>query len=444
VEIILEKKDKTNATIKVNLKEADYTPKVDQKLKEYSKKVNLKGFRQGKVPTGIIQKMYGKGIKIEEINQLLSKSVSDYIKESKLAILGDPLPDTEGANKIDWDNQKEFEFNYNIGLVPEFSYDLSDKLKITKYDIQVDDNVVKETVENLKSQYGKSTNPEESIEGDFIAGELKELNGDYITQTLIPTNKINKKEVKAFVGLKKGDKVTFDIKKVFEDAAAIAHATGLSKEEAEKKEGNFELTVSNISRSEPATLDQEFFDKIFGKDAVKTEAEFSDKLKTTIEENYSREADNILNRDIQTQLVDNTNIELPDAFLKRWLLLSNEGKITQEQIEKEYEFYLKELKWSLIKNKIGEENSLKVENDEILGKTKEMISQQFGNLPLGDEMEETLNKIAENYLQQDKGKNYMKLFEQVFYEKVLAVIKGKVNFTTKKVSVDEFKKVAGF
>jgi trigger factor len=443
VEIILEKKDKTTATIKVNLKEADYTPKVDQKLKEYSKKVNLKGFRQGKVPTGLIQKMYGKGIKIEEINLLLSKSVSDYIKESKLAILGDPLPDTEGASKIDWENQKEFEFNYNIGLVPDFTYDLS-KLNITKNEIEVDTNIVNETIENLRNQYGKSTNPEVSAEGDFLAGELKEVNGDYTTQTLIPTNKINKKETKAFVGLKKGDKVSFDIKKVFEDAAAIAHATGLSKEEAEKKEGIFELTVSNISRSEAADLDQDFFDKLFGKDAVKTEAEFSEKLKSTIEENYSREADNLLNRDIQTQLVDNTSIELPDDFLKRWLLLSNEGKITQEQIEKEYEFYLKELKWSLIKNKIGEENSLKVENDEILAKTKEMIAQQFGNMPLGEEMDETLNKIAENYLQQDKGKNYMKLFEQVFYEKVLAVIKDKAKFTTKKISVDEFKKVAGF
>lgn len=443
MEITLEKKDKTNATIKVNLKEADYTPKVAEKVKEYSKKVSLKGFRPGKVPTALIEKMYGKSIKIDEINTLLSKSVTNYIKESKLNILGDPLPDTDAAGKIDWDNQKEFEFNYAVGLVPEFSYDLSDK-KITKYEIEVEEKAVSETLENLRSQYGKMTNPEESAEGDFVYGELKEVNGNFTTQTLIPTNKINKQEVKAFTGLKKGDKVSFDIKKTFEDAAAIAHVTGLSKEEAEKKEGQFDLQVTNISRSEPAPLDQEFFDKIFGKDTVKTEQEFNDKLKETIQENYIRESDNLLNRDIQNQLVENTKIELPDDFLKKWLLISNEGKITQEQIEKEYEFYLKELKWSLIKNKIGEENSIKVENEEVVSKTKEMISQQFGNLPLGEEMEETLSKIADNYLQQDKGKNYIKLYEQVFHEKVMEVIKSRVSLQTKKVNVDEFKKAAGF
>jgi trigger factor len=443
VEITLEKKDKTNATIKVNLKEADYNPKVAEKLKEYSKKVSLKGFRPGKVPPALIQKMYGKSIKIDEINHLLSKSINDYIKESKLAILGDPLPDTTSAEKIDWDTQKEFEFNYAVGLVPEFKYDLSDSIKITKYAIEVDDNSVKETVDNLRSQYGKMSNPEESTEGDFVYGELKEVNGSFSTQTLIPTNKINKKELKKFVGLKKGDKTEFDIKSTFEDAAAIAHATGLSKDEAAKKEGKFELTVTNISRSEPAPLDQEFFDKIFGKDAVKTEEEFNQKLKDTIKENYTRESENLFSRDIQNHLVDNTKIELPDAFLKKWLLTSNQGKITEEQIEKEYEFYLKELKWSLIKNKIGEENSIKVENEEVVTKTKEMIAQQFGNLPLGEEMEETMNKIADNYLQQEKGKNYIKLYEQVFYEKIIDLIKTKIKFQDKKVSVDEFKNAAG-
>lgn len=444
MEIILEKKDKATATIKVNLKETDYLPKVAEKVKEYSKKVNLKGFRPGKVPPALIEKMYGKSIKIDEINHLLSHSIQNYIKENKIAILGDPLPDKNSVAGIDWENQKDFNFNYNIGLVPEFKYELSDKVKILKYEIQIEDKVVNETLENLRNQYGKMAHPEESSEGDFLYGELKEINGSFQSQTLIPLNKIRKSEVKQFTGLKKGEKVEFDIKKVFEDSAAIAHATGLSKEEAEKKEGEFELTLTNISRSEPAQMDQEFFDRIFGKDAVKTEEEFRNKLKETIGENYSRESENLLNQEIQKTLVEKTKIELPDDFIKEWLLSANEGKVTKEQIESEYEHYLKELKWILIRNKIGEDNNIKVENDDVVSKTKEMILQQFGNMPLSKEMNESLNKIADNYLKQDNGKNYVKIFEQVFYERVMKFIKTQIKIEAKKVSVEEFKKAAGF
>jgi len=310
--------------------------------------------------------------------------------------------------------------------------------------IEVDDKAVKETLDNLRSQYGKMSNPEESAEGDFLYGELKELKGEFTTQTLVPLNKVTKGELKKFVGKKAGDKIEFDIQKTFEDSAAIAHATGLTKEEAEKKEGKFELTVTKISRSEAAALDQDFFDKIFGKDAVKTEEEFNGKLKETIAENYTRESDNLLTKDIQRILVENTKIEFPDNFLKKWLLISNEGKISEEQIEKEYDLYLQELKWSLIRNKIGEDNDVKVENDDVLSKTKEMIHQQFGHMPLTDELNATLDKIAENYLQQEKGKNYMRMFEQVFFQKVMDLIKTKAKIQEKKVSVEEFKKEAGF
>lgn len=442
MDIVLEKKDTTNGTIKVNLKETDYQAKVAEKLKEYSKKANIKGFRPGKVPTSLIQKMYGKSIMVDEINNLLSSSLNNYIKENKLPIIGDPLPDTEKAAKIDWETQKEFEFNYKIGLVAEFKCDVSDKVKIPKYQIQIDDKVVKETLENLRSQYGKMSNPEITEEGDAIYGELKEVNGDFTTNTLVPSNKIKKAEQKKFAGKAKDDKIEFDIEKTFEDTAVIAHITGLSLEEAKGKKGKFELTVTNINRTELAALDQEFFDKIFGKDKITTEEEFTRKLKDTIKENYDRESENMVSREIHDHYVNNTKIELPNEFLKKWLFITNEGKISEEQIEKEYDQYAGELKWSLIKNKIADENNIKVENDEILGKTKEMISQQFGNIAITEELQESFDKIADNYLKQDKGKNYMKMFEQVFFDKVLSLIKEKVSFQDKKITVEEFKEIA--
>lgn len=442
MEIILEKKDPANATIKVNLKEADYKPKVAEKVKEYSKKVQLKGFRPGKVPTGLIEKMYGKSILVDEINQLISESLFGYIRENKLPILGDPLPETGKDDLIDWDNQKDFEFKYAVGLVPDFKYDLSDKVKFTKYQIDVEESVLNETLENLQSQYGKMDNPEVSAAGDFIYGELKEKEGSFSTNTLIPTKRIKKDQQKLFTGIKKEDTITFDIQKVFEDSASLAHATGVSKEEAEKLKGTFEFKVTNISRSEPAPMDQEFFDKIFGAEAVKSEEEFRTKLKETVAENYKREADNLLTKEIQEELIKNTPIDTPDEFLKRWLLASNQGKITEDQINKEYEFYLKELKWSIIRNKIAEDNNIEATKEEVENRTKEMVREQFGRYATGPEMEETFARIAENYLKQENGKNYMKLHDEVLYNKVLDLIKSKVKISDKKVNVEEFKKVA--
>ncbi|MFL5730467.1 MAG: trigger factor [Cytophagaceae bacterium] len=442
MDIVLEKKDTTNGTIKVNLKETDYQGKVAEKLKEYSKKASIKGFRPGKVPTSLIQKMYGKSIMVDEINHLLSSSLNNYIKENKIAIIGDPLPDTDKAAKIDWETQKEFEFNYRVGLVPEFKIDISDKVKLPKYQIQVDDKVVQETLENLRSQYGKMNNPEVSEEGDMIYGELKEVTGEFNANALVPTTKIKKSEQKKFAGKAKGDKIEFDIEKTFEDAATVAHVTGLSLDEAKEKKGKFELTITNINRSELAPLDQEFFDKIFGKDTVKSEEEFNQKLKDTIKENYDREAENLLSRDIHDHYVSTTKIDLPNEFLKKWLYITNEGKVTEEQIEKEYDQYVSELKWSLIKNKIADDNNIKVENEEILAKTKEMMAQQFGNITITEELQDSFNKIADNYLKQENGKNYMKMFEQVFFEKVLSLIREKISFQDKKISVEEFKELA--
>lgn len=190
MEITLEKQSATNATLKVNLNESDYRPKVAEKVKEYSKKVQLKGFRPGKVPTSLVEKMYGKSILVDEINQILSDSITKYIRENKLPIIGEPLPDSEKTENINWETQKEFEFNYNLGLVPEFNLDLSPNVKLTKNNIKIEDKVVNETLENLKNQFGQSTNPEVSAEGDFIYGDLKEENGDFEFQSLIPTNKI--------------------------------------------------------------------------------------------------------------------------------------------------------------------------------------------------------------------------------------------------------------
>jgi trigger factor len=442
LDIILDKKTPTEALIKITLKETDYQPKVEEKLKEYSKKASIKGFRPGKVPPTLIKKMYGKSILVDEINHLLSHSLTDYIKDNNLKILGEPLPDLKDSNEIDWDNQKEYEFIYNIGLVDDFKFNLDESILINKYRIDIDEQYLNETMENLRTQFGDSIEVEVSEENDELFGLLKQVDSEYEKHVSITTKDIAESERNNFVGKKVEDEIIFDIKKALIEEEKLVEILEQTAEEVSQLTGEFSFTLQKISRKNPAELNQEFFDKVFGKDAVTSEEDFLQKIKDTIQENYNRETDNYLNHEIKEKLVENTEINTPDDFLKRWLIESNEGKVTQEDVDKEYDLYLKELKWNLIQNKIMEENDLKVEHDEVLERSKELLRKQFMSYGGGIQMDDIVDKYAEEYLKADKGENYMRLFNQVKSEKILELIQEKVTIEEKPVSLEEFKKVA--
>ena len=439
MEITLNKKSSTEATIKITLKEADYQPKVEEKVKDFSKKANIKGFRQGKVPASVIKRMYGKTILVDEINHILTHSINDYIKENKINVLGDPLPDLEKTGSIDWDNQKDFDFEYNIGMVEEIPYDISKKQKVTEYQIKVDDDTLNDTLENIKNQFGKMTNPDESAEGDILFGTVANEALEIDEKTTIDLKNLKKKDLKKFVGLKKDDKVSFDLKKTFEDNE-IQHMLNRTEEEIKDVKGNFEFTLINVNRREAAELNQDLFDQVFGKDAVKSEKEFMDKIKETVEGNYKRETEQYLLNSIKDHMVDKTKIDLPDEFLKEWLLVTNK-ELTQEQIDNEYPLYAKDLKWSLISNKIAEDHEIKVENDDVREKAKELIRQQLASTGMGSQLEDNLDVFADNYLSAEEGKNYMQVFNTVRAERILEKIKSEITITSKKVSLDEFQKV---
>ncbi|MDX5347028.1 MAG: trigger factor, partial [Hymenobacteraceae bacterium] len=271
---------------------------------------------------------------------------------------------------------------------------------------------------------------------------LRAKEGDFKVTTLIPTNQIKAGEDK-FIGVKGGDVITFDIRETFgDDNSALAHVTGISKQDAENLNGEFELEVEKINRTTPAEMDQEFFDKIFGKDAVTTQEDFDAKVRETIKENYDREAENVLNSNLIKTLVEDTNIEIPEEFFKRWLAETNRNKLTPEQIEQNYGQYVRELKWSLIRNKVVEENDLKISNEEIVDSVKQKMLAQF-NLPeVSEEMEESMNQFANNYLQQDNGKHYMNEYENLLAEKVLAVLKEKVTVNEKSISAEDFRNLS--
>jgi trigger factor len=440
LDITLDKKNTTEGFIKIRLIETDYQQKVDEKVKDYAKKANIKGFRQGKVPSGVIRKLYGKSIMVEEINHILSHALTDYIKENDIKLIGEPIPETEKTKDIDWDNQKEFEFEYFIGLIDEFTYELNQKVKVKKYKIATDKKVMDSTFDDIKKQYGKMTNPDVSEEGDSIFGSL--VIGDRENDNLIEIKDIEKKEKKKFIGVKKDDQITFDLRTAIKDDVVIARIFSVTIEEAGEIKGEVTLTVKNINRTEPAEFNQELFDKTFGKDEVKSVKEFEEKVKETIEGNYDREAEYFLNKEIRDTLVDKTKIEIPDEFLKRWILFSNEGKISSEDIEKDYDSYTNELKWSLISNRINEDEKIKVENEEVMDEARNQVIAQFGGPAVAQQFGDKLDGIVSNFLNSENGQNYGRIFNQLKSEKTVAVIKEKITITEKKISLDEFKKLA--
>jgi trigger factor len=442
LEITLNKTNTTEGLIKIKLTEGDYQPKVEEKVKEYARKASIKGFRQGKVPSGVIKRMFGKSILVEEINHLLSHRLSDYIKENNLKILGEPIPNQEKAQTIDWDAQKNFEFEYQIGMVDDFKYDLSSKVKVKSYPIDVDEKTIQETVADLKKRFGVVSEPEESVADDNLFGELRAAEGDFKKEhAFIAIEKVEKKEQKKFIGVKKDEEVEFDIAKIYSDEDLKAQLLGQSPEEAKGAKGKYIFKVNHVSRSAPAEVNQELFDKVFGKDSVKNEEEFIAKIKETISENYNRESEHFLEHHIEDYFVANTPIDLPEQFLKTWLKSSSQGQVTDSVLEKEFEDYKRGLKWDLVKNKIAEDNKITVEADEVRAKAKDLIISQFGGQAIASQLSDRLDGIADNYLQNENGQNFMKLYNQLRAEKILRLIREKITVQEKKVSVDEFKKI---
>jgi len=443
MDITLDKQSTTDGLIKITLTESDYQPKVEEKVREYSRKANIKGFRAGKVPSGVIKKMFGKSILVEEVNHLISHSVSDYIKDNHLRILGDPLPNQEKARTIDWDTQKSFEFEFQVGMVEDFQYELSPKVKLKSHSIDINDAVIQETLADMKQRFGKVTYPEASGENDNLFGDVTGSDGEK-RSSYLPIAKVDKNEQQKFIGLKKEDEVEFEIEKISSDPDVVARVLNLPEKEAKNATGKYSLKISTISFVEPAEVNQEFFDKVFGNGVVKSEEEFLNKIRDTITENYKRETDHLLDHEIQHFYVDHTKINMPDAFLKSWLKATSDGKVTDEILEKEFNDYRKTLKWDLIKNKIAEDLKIAVEPEEVKSKAKLLIAEQFGGPAIAEQLGDKFDAIADNYLsgQDGKGQNFMRLYNQLRQEKIMNAIREKATVTEKKVSLDEFRNIA--
>jgi trigger factor len=469
LEITLDKKGNSEASIKITLLEEDYQPQVEEKVKAYRRQVNLKGFRPGKVPIGLIKRMYGKDIKIEQINELLAQSIPQYIRENNLKVVGEPLPDREAVKSIDWESQSEFEFNYQIGYVNDFTYELSEKVTVLKYVIPVTDEKIDETIEDLRRRFGTTQEATgKSERNDLLLGEITKVEPveasdtedetqtpdleeskeseyeDLTTEATIELDLLSEEQASTFVDAQVGDEIFFNLRDVFPEDEAVAELLSLSPndEKVSQIEGEFSFRVDKISRQLPAELNQDLFDQVFGKDAVADEATFREKVREAIQDNYQRQSEGLLERDIQNHLVDATAIEVPEEFLRKWLLSSERNTLTEEQVDADFNGYIKNLKWTLLSNKIAEDREIKVDHEEVREKAKEMLLAQFGmaGSDFGDD--ERFQGIIDSYLQRDNAENYMRTFEQVRNQKLLEEVKQVITIQDKEATLDEFNQQA--
>jgi len=448
MEVIKEQIDDLNAVLKIQLKEDDYTPKVDASLQDLKKKASLKGFRPGKVPMGLVKKMYGKSVLYEEINKLVSESLTNYMKEEDLQVIGEPIP-SEDQKQINFDTQKEFDFLFDVGLRPEFEITLNKRLKLPYYEIVADDKIIDQYVDSYTGRYGKLENIDTVIETAVTKGKIEQLdadgnileNGISTEGTSILLDKItDEDEKKKFLNSKIGDIIKIDINKTFSTETERASVLGVEKEDVEKLENNFQYTITEITNFIKAELNEELFKKVFKDEEIKTEEEFRNKIKEDIAKSTIKDSDYKFAIDVRKKLIEKTDIALPEEFLKRWLLLKDENKeLTGEKFDKDFPNFLTDLKWQLITNKLVEEHKIKVDPEEIKELAIEITKMQFQQYGAQVDMfpPEQLEQFA-NDMFLKKENEVRKLYDKKFEDKVVKIIKEAVKLDRKEVSHEEF------
>ena len=437
--------DAVNAILKVGIEKADYEKTVADQLKEYRQKAVIPGFRPGKVPDSLIKRKYRIPVLVEEVNKLLSKKLSEYLVEKKLNILGEPLPNEEQQKNISWETDENFEFVFDIALAPEIDITLDEKTEIKYYKIAVSEEMIDQQAEMAQSQLGQNVPDEEvkdnsSVRGNFVqlneAGEEVE-NGIRPEEVLIAIDMIKDEEIKkSFVGKKKDDVVIFDPVKAYENKTEVAHMLKIKPEEAEELNGNFSYTITDILRFEKAELNEDLFKKLYGEETdVKTNEDFRNRIKTEIEANLIHSSNHKFGIDTHNKLVEENNIVLPEAFLKRWLITVNK-ELTEEQIDNEFGAFIEDLKWQLIKETIGKENEVKVTNEETQAFAVQMARAQYNQYGIFDIPEEQLESFAKMIL--EKPEEVERINKKLFEDKVVEIVKGKVTVKETEISQNDF------
>lgn len=447
--VSLQNIDKVSALLTVKLEKADYQPQVDKSLKNIRQKAQVPGFRPGMVPMSLVKKMYGKSVIADEVNKLLSEKVYEYIKENNVNILGEPMPNEEKQPDIDFDTMEEFEFVFDIALAPEFKAEVSSQDKVDYYTIEVTDEMVENQIKAYTQRNGKYEQVEAYEENDMLKGLLAELDEEGNTKeggiqvegaVMMPSYMKNDEQKAIFANAKVNDVLVFNPDAAYEgNAVEIASLLKIDKEAAAEVKSNFSFQVEEVTRFVNGELNQELFDQVFGKDAVKTEEEFRAKVKESIAAQFVADSDYKFLIDVRKVLADKVGkLEFPDALLKRVMLMNNKDK-GEEFVNENYDKSIEELTWHLIKEQLVKENDIKVEQDDVINMAKEATKAQFAQYSMLTIPDDILENYAKEMLK--KKESIDGLVNRVVETKLAAALKGKVTLENKTVSMEEFNKM---
>ena len=440
--------DATKGIVKLEIVNADYAEKVDKSLRSFRQKANVPGFRKGMVPMGMVKKMYGKHVLVEEINKLVSESLYNYIRENKLNILGEPLPNETEQKEINFDTQDEFEFCFDVAFAPEIKLELSKNDKVDYYQVAIDDEMVAKQVEAYQANFGTYDEAEEVEEKDLVKGTVAELEngtpkeGGIVVENavLMPMYIKDEAEKAKFVGANKNTVVVFNPNKAYEGAEAeIASFLHVDKTAVAGLTGDFSFEIKEVSRHKGAELNQELFDKVFGEGVVTSEEDFKNKIKEAMLEQFTPQSDFKFLTDTRDLLVKKAGqLAFADDLLKRWLLVANE-KNTKEKIDEDYPKIIEDLTYHLIKESLVKENGLKVEDADIENFAKRVAKAQFAQYGMLSVPEDVLDNYAKDML---KNKQTLQnVIDRAVEEKLAAWLKEQVELEVKQVSADEFNKL---
>lgn len=426
--------DALNAVVTVEVSKADYAPKVEKVLADYRKNAAIPGFRKGAVPMSLIQKQYGKAILLEEVNKVLQENLNRYLQEEKLDILGNPLPVV--TDSFNWDAE-DFKFDFELGLAPTFSVDLAAKNDVVQYKIIADDTMLNAQVARIQKQYGKIVSATVVSEGNDVSGIFtNEEKGINNRTTLDMELFADAKTAKLFLGKKVGDVVTLKTKGLFNDDHKLMDVLAIGHDDVHGLDIEVTFTIDEVVASEPAELNQELFDKLFGPGVVNSLEELKAKIKEDAEQQFEQQANQKFLNDVTESLIANTKFDLPAAFLKKWIQTAGENPLTAEQAEEEYAKSENGLRYQLIEGKVMAENNLQITFEELKDFTSGLIKKQmaqFGQMnPTDEDVQGIVARVMSN---QDEVK---RLSEQVMSEKMLNLYKEKVKAKTKEVNYEEF------
>lgn len=433
--ITRENVDALNAVVKVDIAKEDYSDKVEKILTDYRKTANIPGFRKGHVPMGMVKKQYGKSVLVDEVNKLLQDALNKYLTEEKLDVLGQPLPKDQD---LDW-NSDSFSFEFELGLAPKFEVNLKGKKAIDQYNIVADDKMIDEQIERIQKQYGKIV-PQDAVEADseitgVYTNEEKEIDN---TLTLTLDKFKGKATAKQFVGAKAGDVIVLKTKGLFADDHDLMEALKLEHDAIHGLDIEVSFTISEINKRELADLDQDLFDKLFGKDGVTSATELRAKIKEDAEKQFVQQADQKLLNDVTEYLVDNTKFDLPAEFLTKWMQNSGEKQIDEAQAKEEYEKSEKSLRYQLIEGKLITENNIQVTMDDIKGHAREMIKGQMAQFGQMNPSDKELDDIAARVLSNQEEAR--RISEQLISQKLIGLYKEKANLKVKELTYEKFVK----